>query len=107
MSREKVGKRSQKQQVKTRQINSFKIISFIAVVMLLVLGYSTSISYAKNQSYMEQEAELMERLEEEQERTTEIDEFKEYSTTDEYVEQIAKEKLNMAYPDEIIFVPMD
>lgn len=107
MDRKKRDSKSQKHQVRKQQRNSFKIIIFIAVAMLAVLGYGTSISYAKNQAYIAQEIELMADLEEEMQRTEEIEEFKEYAQTDEYVEQIAKEKLNMAYPEEVIFVPMD
>ncbi len=105
MSREKRG--SRRSQIAKRQRRSFAFITGVVVIMLVMIGYGTSVSYAKNQAYIAQEIELLADLEEEMQRTEEIEEFKEYVQTDEYIEEVAKEKLNMAYPDEVIFVPMD
>lgn len=107
MSRANKRRTSRNQQLKSRQNASFKFITCVAIVVLVVLGYGASISYAKNQSYIAQELELLADLEEEMQRTEEIEEFKEYTQTDDYIEEVAKEKLNMAYPDEVVFVPMD
>ena len=48
-------------------------------------------------------AELEEQIEEEQARAKEIAELEKYVGTDEYVEEVAKEKLGLVYEDEIIF----
>lgn len=57
----------------------------------------------RNETYMAQEAELQAQIEAEQERSEEIDELKEYVGTDEYIEQIAKEKLGLVHENEILF----
>lgn len=78
----------------------------VVVAVLLVLGQGMFTSYVKNQAYIEQEIELMSRLEEEQQRTEEIAALRIYSETDEYVEEVAREKLGMSYEDEVIFQAM-
>ena len=45
----------------------------------------------------------MKQLEQEELRAEEIDELEEYVGTDEYVEDVAKEKLGLVYPNEILF----
>ena len=52
---------------------------------------------------MAQEEELIAQIEEEKARTEEIEELEAYVGTEEYVEQIAKDKLGLVYEDEIIF----
>lgn len=46
---------------------------------------------------------LDEQLEEERQRTQEIDDLKDYMKTDEYAEQVAREKLGLVKGNEIIF----
>ncbi|MFI3171824.1 MAG: septum formation initiator family protein [Eubacteriales bacterium] len=106
MGRNNEQMRSRTKRVRRKQKNSRRIIMLITASLLVVLGISTISSYAKNQAYIEQEIELMAQLQEEQERTIEIAEFKEYTTTDEYVEEIAREKLGLVYSDEIIFTQL-
>ena len=81
-------------------------ICLILAVLILLTGVVVFKSYSLNQqnkSYIEQEKKLEKTLAEEKENEKEIDEFAEYVKTDEYVEKIAKEKLGLAYEDEILF----
>lgn len=81
------------------------ILSITGVVVMLAVVLSVgSISLRrKNEAYKEQEAKLEAQLEEEQARAEEIDELEEYVGTDEYIEDVAKEKLGLVYPNEILF----
>ena len=45
----------------------------------------------------------MAQLEEEEQRTQEIEELKKYVQTKKYVEEVAKERLGLVYEDEILF----
>ena len=58
---------------------------------------------AKDQSYQAQEQELEEQIKEEKARSKEIEDLEEYVGTDEYVEDVAKEKLGLVHENEIIF----
>ena len=72
-----------------------------------MLGATLSVAsislHAKNKEYMAQEAELEAQIEAETNRAEEIDELEKYVGTDEYVEDVAKEKLGLVYPNEILF----
>ena len=57
----------------------------------------------KDRIYQAQEAELQKQIEDEKERASEIDELEEYVGTDEYVEEVAKDKLGLVNKNEIIF----
>lgn len=103
MNRENSKASSRKERARRAQRTSRRLISGIVLALLIVLGCSTVSAYAKNQAYIEQENTLLAELEEEKARTLEIEEFKNYTQTDEYVEQIAREKLGLAYEEELIF----
>ena len=60
---------------------------------------------AKNKSYKQQEAELKSQINEQKERAEEIKEYEEYVKTDEYIKEVAEEKLGLVDPNEIIFKP--
>ena len=83
-------------------------LSMIAITaVILILGVTLSIASislkSKNDVYKAQEAELESQIKAEQDRADEIDELEEYVGTDEYVEDVAKEKLGLVYPNEILF----
>jgi len=60
---------------------------------------------AKNDEYKAQEAELKTQIEEEQARSKEVEQFKSYVQTDDYIKDIAEDKLGLVDPNEIIFKP--
>ena len=60
-------------------------------------------AYSRNQSYQAQEEELEAQLESEKARKKELEEYKKYVNTKEYIEQVAKAKLGLVYPNEVIY----
>lgn len=80
------------------------VLAVSAVVLLLfVVVSANSISLrAKEDACKAQELELKQQLEEEKARTEEIKELGEYVGTDEYVEDVAREKLGLIHENEII-----
>ena len=82
---------------------SILLISCVIVVLGITLSVASISLHKKNQNYKVQEAELEKQLEEEELRAEEIDELEEYVGTDEYIEDVAKEKLGLVYPNEILF----
>ena len=85
--------------------NKSSIVSISAVIVLLVvILFIGGISLQeKNRNYKAKEAELMTELEEARMRAKEIEELQEYVGTDTYVEDVAKEKLGLINPNEILF----
>lgn len=78
-------------------------ISMIVVVFVAVMSIQIVKTYEKDQKYIAQQAELEEQLKEEQERQADLLEYENYTKSQEYVEDIAKSKLGLAYDNEIIF----
>ena len=80
------------------------IMATVAVALLLIVVLVRSISLVqKRDQYQSRIETLQAQIEAEQERSEEISEFETYTTTRKYIEKIAKEKLGLVYPGEIIF----
>ena len=58
-----------------------------------------------NAAYVEELAQLQNKIDAEEARTQDIADLEAYMQTDEYAEQVAKDKLGLVYEDEIIFKP--
>ena len=59
----------------------------------------------ENAAYVEELAQLQNKIDAEEARTQDIADLEAYMQTDEYAEQVAKDKLGLVYEDEIIFKP--
>lgn len=84
---------------------SVTVITVVLVLLICVLTVSAVTLQAKNEEYRQQEAELLAQIEEQKERAKEVNEYKKYVKTDEYIKEVAEEKLGLVDPDEIIFKP--
>lgn len=89
---------------KKRQ-NRMGMLLVTAVVLTLLVAVSiNSVSLREKQAeYAAREAVLLEQIEDETERQEELVEYEKYTKTKAYYEEIAKEKLGLVYPDEIVF----
>ena len=81
------------------------MLSITFVVAILFIAMMTkSISVEKQLSQYQQELEKLDnKMTEETERTKEIDELKKYMQTDEYAEEVARDKLGLVKDNEIVF----
>ena len=96
-TRKEKEKRVKKNRRHTR-IGLLSIAGFVCV--FLIANNNLKSKSAENQAKIE---ELQESIEEQKKRSEDLDEQKEYTKTKEYIEKIAKEKLGLVYPNEIIF----
>ena len=55
--------------------------------------------------YQQKEKQLEEQVREEEERTKKLEEYKVYVKTKQFAEEVAKEKLGLVNPDEILLKP--
>lgn len=87
--------------------NQYRLGMFMAVaavVMLVVVVGSNSLSLmAKQADYQKQEQELERLIEQEYARAEELKELATYTKTKKYAEEVAKDKLGLVYENEIIF----
>lgn len=81
------------------------MICAVLICLSGALAVSSLSLHAKNNQYKEQEKELEAQIQEQEERAKEVDEFKEYVKTDDYIKETAEDKLGLVDPNEIIFKP--
>lgn len=82
---------------------SVLLISAVIILLAAVVSVNGMTLRAKEKTYQAQEIELQQQIEEEKARSKKIDELEKYVGTDEYVEEVAREKLGLVHKDEIIF----
>ncbi len=81
-------------------------IVIIYIVVLLLFGIVTFGSrslHAKDEKYKLREEELQTLIEEQLALKESLKAYDEYKHTKKYIEEIARDKLGLVYPDEIIF----
>jgi len=75
-------------------------VVIILMVVLLIYGRKLNTRLANGEARIN---DLLEQTEQEDQRTEEIREMQEYMQSDEYREQVAKEKLGLVNDDDIVF----
>ncbi len=89
---------------KKRRAGTGKIlITIMVIVLAFILFFQIVRLHNKDLAYQEQEEQLTAELEEEEQRAEDLKEQESYIGTDAYVEEVARTKLGMVYPDEILF----
>jgi len=77
------------------------IIMFVAL-FAFVVNMDTKDLKEQEQTYIMREESLKRQIREEEERTKALEERKKYITTKQYIEEIAREKLGLLNPDEVL-----
>lgn len=98
------GKRKPAFRRNTHNRMSMTLIAVAVIVMTIIVGYSVynmKIELKENQEKIES---LNKDISKEEKRKEEIEEYKEYTQTDEFVEDTAREKLGLVYEDEVVFI---
>ena len=87
-----------------RRSNILAMAAAIVVVLVLSIVVFTGKRSldAKGREYNSRE-ELSQQIAEEESRSQSLEEYKKYVKTKKFVEEIAKNKFGLLYPDEIIF----
>ncbi len=81
------------------------IIAFVVLMLCAIVSYRR-ISLAQEEEDAQIKIDRLEaQYQEEQDRTHEIEEYKAYTKTDKYKEDVARNKLGLVYEDEILFEP--
>lgn len=94
---------------KRKKLSPYTVLGIIILCVVLcgTVTYKRIVLNRQSRAY----AAKIEQLEEEQKvqekRAEELKEFKKYVETDEYIEEIARDKLGLVHEGEIIFEPED
>lgn len=97
------GRRKKQKQHVSRYRRSMLAVSAVIILLMAVVSVNAISLREKDRVYRAQETELKKQIEEEKERAAEIDALEKYVGTDEYVEEVAKDKLGLVNENEIIF----
>ncbi len=80
----------------------FSVVGVIAALAIVFLVSGLKIS-ARNSEYDKKISELRQNIETQKERTTQLEERRDYMNSREYIEEVARNKMGLIYPDEIVF----
>lgn len=87
---------------KTRPDRLF--MRFFLVVFVAVIAVCTGIQMQKYEDLQKEAAELSRQIAEEEQKLKDFEEKKEYYNSDEYIEQIAREKLGLVKSNEVLII---
>ena len=79
------------------------LVSAVVLMLLAVISVNSYTLKQKQKEYLSTEAALDAQIAEEENRATELEEFKKYTQTQAYIEEVAKEKLGLVREGEIVF----
>lgn len=97
----KTGKKQTRMRIRNR-LGMFSI-TFVTMLLLGIFLMQTHSLQGRLDEYDTRTAELEEQIQEEQDRTQEIEDLKEYMQTDEYAEEVARNRLGLIKENEIVF----
>ena len=84
------------------RLGMISILMIVLILLAVMLKQSRELSFTVA-SYQSREEELVRLLDQEEERTREIRQLRDYMQTDEYAEQTARERLGLVKDNEIVF----
>jgi len=93
---------------KDRWGNRLAIVGITLVVasLALVVNVKSTSMKKKDLEYQAREAALIKQVEQEENRANELEEYLVYVQTKQYIEEVAKQKLGLVKPDEILLKPV-
>lgn len=103
MARRRTAMRSSK----PANFGSMVLVTLVVAMVLVVIFFKNKELDAKKTTLLKKENYLLEQIEAQNERSEEIEEYRKYMHTKQYVEDMAKSKLGLVYKDEIIFEAED
>lgn len=90
-----------------KKLSPFTVFGVLVFCLVLcgTMAYKTASLKAKSAKYTAQITELQKEQKKLDEEKAELKDYESYVKTREYTEEIAREKLGLVYPNEIIFEP--
>lgn len=77
----------------------------VVISLGVVVNLKSSSMKKKDLEYQMREEVLLQQVEKEQTRASELEEYRIYVQTKQYIEEVAKQKLGLVKPDEILLKP--
>lgn len=86
---------------------SMFLVSVVVLMILIAVSVRSMELQKKLDTYTARQEQLEKQIEAEEQRTKEIEEYRKYTQTKKYAEEVAKDKLGLVYEDEILFKQED
>lgn len=83
------------------------LVLMVVLMLLVVVSLKSAELRQKQETYAARERVLQEQIDAEKARTEEIEEYRKYTQTKKYVEEVAKDKLGLVNEGEIIINRMN
>ena len=83
------------------------LVLTVVLMLLVVVSFKSVELKQKQETDAAKEKALQEQIDAENARTQEIEEYRKYTQTKKYVEEVAKDKLGLVKEGEIIYKPKD
>lgn len=80
----------------------FWILMLVIAVLCVTLGFQKAEAVKKEKSLQADKSSLLQQSEDEDERKAELEEQKAYEQTKQYLEDVAREKLGLVNPEDVI-----
>ncbi len=80
----------------------FLVFGFLLLVTGSAAAFKGQEMKQEKKKYESRMAELESEIAEEEKRTKEIEEYRDYVKSDEYAEEVARDKLGLVYDDEVL-----
>jgi len=90
---------------KRRNKSGLIIVAATVMILFVVVTYNKLSLEAKSRELHGLKAKYEQQITKYEEEQKNIDAYKKYVKSDEYVERIAREKLGLVYPGDIVFEP--
>lgn len=102
------GRRGVRRRKQNRWGNRLAIVGITIVVFCLgvVVNVKSTSLKKKELEYQIKEEALVKQVEQEENRAAELEEYRIYVQTKQYIEEVAKQKLGLVKPDEILLKPI-
>lgn len=88
---------------RSANVGSMIAITLVVAAILIVVLIKNNELETKKAALNSREQYLLSQIEIQNERSEEIEEYRKYTQTKKYVEDLAKSRLGLVYKDEIIF----
>lgn len=82
-------------------------VTVVVLSLAVVINLKNASLRGKDLEYQIREENLQKQIAEEKQRKAELEERKIYVQTKQYIEEVAKEKLGLVNPDEILLKPIE
>lgn len=99
MAQKNVGKKKKRKASKRGLFIAFTVV----IVMAAIVSVKSKQLKRQEAIYMQKQQEMQKKIDDEKVRSEELSEYKKYVETNDFIEQMAKEKLGLVQKDEIIF----